>query len=668
MKLTDTHRIARVTCALGADALAFYRMRGHEALGRLAQWDLELLAEDSNIDIAKLLGQDLSVSIEIPGGGVREFNGIVTAFELARPASTRPNRPALFRATVRPRLWLLTRASHCRFFHRMTTPEIIAKVLADYHIDFENKCSASYPSLEHCTQYRETDFDFVSRLAEREGIYYYVQHRGSKHTLILTDSPHVHEAIPHYDALLFRPAQTAPREHEWIYAWHAGAEVQTGIVEVNDYDFEKPSQSEQQGLVARARRSEPFDAALYTMQEHAVGYTRAEDAERYARVNAEAHQAANSCVSGRATVRGIWPGGLIRLAEHPLAQQNGEYLIVAADYSINSDDYLSTADNPALAHVFDCAFRAVPGDAGFRPARVTRRATIAGPQTARVVGPAGEETHTDKYGRIKVQFHWEQLGSQASRDSLQRCWVRVAQPWAGKGYGAFFLPRIGQEVLVHFIEGDPDQPLVIGSVYNAAQTAPYALPAKMARTTIKSQSTKGGNGFNEMRFDDTKDDEQMFFHAERDMETWVGHDALARIGRERHVIVESHDLARCGGNRSDAVKGNHSGHIGGKYSLDVGGDTQMKTAGNFALGVGVNVDIKGSANVTIEAGATLTLKAGGNTIVLGPSGIAINAAGPVTIDGATVQINCGGAGGAAGASGASPDAPADPRQADDGSR
>lgn len=305
---------------------------------------------------------------------------------------------------------------------------------------------------------------------------------------------------------------------------------------------------------------------------------------------------------------------------------------------------------------------------GLSSERITPRATIAGPQTARVVGPEGEEIHTDKYGRIKVQFHWEQLGPEASRESLQRCWVRVAQPWAGKGYGAFFLPRIGQEVLVHFIEGDPDQPLVIGSVYNAAQTTPCALPEKMARTTIKSHSTKGGNGFNEMRFDDTKGAEQMFFHAERDMETWVGNDALARIGNERHVIVEGHDFARCGGNRSDAVKGSHSGRIGGKCSLDVGGDTQMKTARNFALGAGVNVDIKGGANVTIEAGATLTLKAGGNTIVLGPSGIAINAAGPVTIDGATVQINCGGAGAAAGAASASPDAPAEPREADDGSR
>jgi type VI secretion system secreted protein VgrG len=246
--------------------------------------------------------------------------------------------------------------------------------------------------------------------------------------------------------------------------------------------------------------------------------------------------------------------------------------------------------------------------------------------------------------------------------------VRVAQPWAGKGFGAFFLPRIGQEVLVDFIEGDPDQPLVIGSVHNAAQMPPYTPAGKMARTTLKTNSTKGGNGFNEMRFDDAKGAEQLFFHAERNFDTWVGHDALARIGNERHVIVEKSDFARCGGDRSDALDGSHSGRIGGKYSLDVGADTQHKTGANLALSAGGNVDLKGAANVTIEAGSTLTLKAGGNTIVLGPQGIAISASGPVTIDGVLVKINCGGAGGGASAMSARPDAPADPQQADDGSQ
>ncbi|SAK74840.1 Rhs element Vgr protein [Caballeronia hypogeia] len=668
MMLTDTNRIARVTCALGENALVLYRMRGREELGRLAQWDLELLADRSNLDIAQMLGSNFSLSLEIPSGGRREYNGIVTAFELARPASAQPNLPAMYRATVRPRLWLLTRASHCRFFHRMTVPAIIGHVFADYGIDFENKCTATYPSLEHCAQYRETDFDFVSRLAEREGIYYFIAHEGGKHRLILADSSQAHGPTPYCAELPFRPQPAAPHEHACIYAWSTGGEVAAGIVEINDYDFEKPSQSAQQGLVARALRTTRFDPAVYAMQEHAPGYTQHADAERLASAHAEAHQASNVRVNARTTARAIWPGGLVRLIWHPLESQNREHLIVSAEYAINSDDYLSTLDAHARPPVFDCQFRALPRDAGFRAARSTPRARVAGPQTAVVVGPKGEEIHTDKYGRIKVQFHWEQLQPEASRESLLRCWVRVAQPWAGKGYGAFFLPRIGQEVLVQFIEGDPDQPLVIGSVYNAAQTPPCELPRKMARTTLKSNSTKGGNGFNEMRFDDTKGAEQLFFHAERDLETWVKHDALTRIGGERHVIVEQDEFVRCGGERSDNVRGSQRVRIGGKYSLDVGGDTQHKSGANISVGAGVNVDVKGGTNVTIEAGEVLTLKAGGNTIVLSSSGIAISTAGRVTIDGAVVQINCGGGGGGAGAASASPDGPTEPRQADDGSK
>ncbi|SAL49887.1 Rhs element Vgr protein [Caballeronia humi] len=668
MMLTDTHRIARIACALGPDALVLHRMHGREELGRLAQWDLELLAERSDLDIATMLGSDLSLALELPAGGEREFNGIVAAFELARPASTKPNRPALYRATVRPRLWLLTRASHCRFFYQKTVPGIISEVLSGYHIDFENKCAAQYPSLEHCAQYRESDFDFVSRLAEREGIYYYLEHSNGKHKLVLTDSSQVHAATPHGRPLPFRPLAAAPGEHECVYAWSTGGEVQTGIVETNDYDFENPTQSEQQGLVARALRPQPFDRPVFAMQEHGLGYSRHDDADRYAKAHVQAYEAANVRVSGRTTARCIWPGGLIQLTEHPVREQNGEYLVVSAEYELNADTYLSTPDATAQPVVFDCAFTAQRRATAFRAARITPRARVAGPQTAVVVGPSGEEIHTDKYGRIKVQFHWEQLAAPGSRGTLQRCWVRVAQPWAGKGWGAFFLPRIGQEVLVDFIEGDPDQPLVTGSVHNAAQMPPLDLPAKSARTTLKSNSTKGGNGFNEMRFDDTKGSEQLFFHAERNLDAWVKYDALMRVGHERHVLVEKNDFARCGGDRSDALAGNHSGRIGGKLSLDVAQDTQHKSGTNLVLTAGANVDIKGAVNVTIEAGTLLTLKAGGNTIVLGPAGIAINAAGPVTIDGALVKINCGGAGAGSGAISASPDAPVDPQPADDGTR
>lgn len=668
MMLTDSNRAIRLKCALQADGLVLFRMRGHEELGRLARWDLELLAERSDLSVASMLGSDLSVSLELPGGGEREFNGIVTAFELVRPASVNPNRPAAYRAAVRPRLWLLTRASHCRFFYEMTVPAIVSEVLAAYQIDFDNRCTASYPSREHCAQYRESDFDFVSRLLEHEGIYYYFEHHSGKHKLILADSPQVHTATPHYAQIPYRAQLAAPSEFECVYAWSCGGEVQAGISEVNDYDFEKPVQSAQQGLLSRALRTQPLDPVLYAIQEHGVGYTRHADADRYAQAHVQLHQSANERLSGRTTARGIWPGGLFTLSGHPRGDQNGEYLVVSARYELQADTYLSAREASAPRFVFDSSFTALRHDSAFRTARLTPRPRVCGPQTAVVVGPSGEEIHTDKYGRIKVQFHWEQFAPPAGDQALQRCWVRVAQAWAGQQWGAFFLPRIGQEVLVEFIEGDPDRPIVTGSVYNAAQMPPYALPEHAARTTFRSNSTKGGNGFNEMRFEDSKGNEQLFFHAERNLDTYVKHDALYWIGHERHVIVKGDDLAQCSGNRSDALTGNHNGKIDGKLSLDVGQDTQHKSGMNLALSAGENVDIKGGMNVTIEAGIMLTLKAGGNTIVLGPEGIAISGAGPVTIDGPMVQINCGGGGGGAGAQSASPDAPADPQNADDGSR
>jgi type VI secretion system secreted protein VgrG len=668
MMLTDVDRPIRLKSALEAQGLVLFRMRGHEELGRLAQWDLELLAERSDLAVATLLGSEVSLSIELPGGGEREFNGIVTAFELARPASTQPNRPAAYRATVRPRLWLLTRGSHCRFFHDMTVPAIVSRVLTDYQIDFDNRCSASYASREHCAQYRETDFEFVSRLLEHEGIYYYFEHHAGKHTLILADSSQVHTATPHYAQIPYRSQIAAPSEYECVYAWSCGGEVQAGIAEVNDYDFEKPVQSAQQGLLTRARRTQPLDPALYVTQEHGAGYTQHDDAERYAQAHVQVHQAANERLSGRTSARGIWPGGLFTLSGHPRADQNAEYLVVSAQYELQSDTYLTAQETASQPFVFDSSFTALRHDSAFRAARVTPRPRVAGPQTAVVVGPSGEEIYTDKYGRIKVQFHWEQFAPPEGDQVLQRCWVRVAQAWAGQQWGAFFLPRVGQEVLVEFIEGDPDRPIVTGSVYNAAQMPPYALPEHSARTTLKSNSTKGGNGFNEMRFDDTKGTEQLFFHAERNLDTYVKHDALYWIGNQRHVIVKGDDLAQCGGNRSDALTGNHNGKIGGKLSLDVAQDTQHKSGMNLALSAGENVDIKGGMNVTIEAGMMLTLKAGGNTIVLGPEGIAISGAGLVTIDGPMVQINCGGGGGGMGAQSASPDAPTDPQQADDGSQ
>ncbi|WP_179401426.1 type VI secretion system Vgr family protein [Burkholderia guangdongensis] len=676
MTTRDPHRQVSVTCAAAGDDLKFLRLTGTEELGRLSRFQLELLSTSNALKPGDLLGQDISVELSLPAGGERQINGIVTAFRIAVPGDKTRNRMARYEATVRPRLWLLTRASHCRFFYEMTVPDIVTKVLQDYNVDLSNKCAATYPTLEHCAQYRETDFDFVSRLLEREGIYYYFEHSGGKHTLVLTDSGDVHAPLDHYPTISYDPGYGPLTEKEGIYDWMAGAELQTGTYEVNDYDFEKPSASNQQGLLSRSTRPTAYDAPVYTMQEHLTGHVQSSDGDRYAKVGVEIRQTRNDSITGRSTVRAIWPGGLFKLTGHATDDQNRDYLVVRATYEINSDEYVSTR-NVSLPF-FDCDFVALRKENHFRSERLTPRPVVGGPQTAVVVGPDGDEIHTDKYGRIKVQFHWEQFAPPANaNERMKRCWARVSQGWAGKNWGAFFLPRIGQEVIVDFIEGDPDRPLVTGSVYNASLMPPYALPANSALSTLKSNSTKGGGGYNEVRFDDTKGSEQLFFHAEKDHETWIKNDTLTNVANDRHLKIGGNEFvevdgachetvkgarnAQVNGTRSDAVQGDQNTQVDGSVSLKAGQNLQEKVGANWAIEAAANIHIKAGANVVIEAGAMLTLKVGGAFVVIDPMS--------VSVVGTPIKLNSGGSAGSGdGASPTAPTAPTAPTDADDGTK
>jgi type VI secretion system secreted protein VgrG len=659
MTTIDTSRHVAVSCAPAGKDFLFLRMTGSDELGRMSEYRVDLLSTSNEIQAGDLLGHDITIAIDLPGGRERQINGIVTAFRITAPGDRTRNRMARYEAIVRPRLWLLTRASHNRFFHEKTVPQIITTVLQDYHVTFNNKCTASYPPIEHCAQYRETDFDFVSRLMEREGIYYYFEHEHSKHTLILTDSADVHMPIPCYGKIPYDAWYEPGNEKECVYHWSAGGELQTGTYEVNDYDFEKPSSSNQQGLLSRATRPTAYDPPVYTMQEHLSGHVQAEDGERYAQVGVQIRQTLNDSITARSTARGICPGGVFKLQGHAHDALNRDYLVVSTTYEVNSDAYMSTyGDNQALPF-FDCSFTALRKDNHFRSERTTPRALAAGPQTAVVVGPDGEEIFTDKYGRIKVQFHWEQFEPPTDATArMMRCWVRVSQGWAGKRWGTFFVPRVGQEVLVEFIEGDPDRPLVTGCVYNANTMPPYDLPANMAFSTLKSNSTKNGGGFNEMRFGDTKGDEQLFFHAEKDEETWVKNNQLTNIGNDRHMNITGNEFIAVTGARHDAVTGDQNAQVDGNASLTVSQKLQEKVGMSYAMDAGMNVHIKAGMNIVIEAGASITLKAGGAFIVVGPTSVAVS--------GTPILLNSGGA--AQAGDGSSPTAPTAPKDADDGTK
>ncbi|WP_250517082.1 type VI secretion system tip protein TssI/VgrG [Caballeronia sp. INDeC2] len=653
--MPSTERHVRMRCAPLGDDAVFMRMSASEALGRLSRFEIAFLSTRNDIDPGTALGHNLSVTLDYPAGGSREFNGIVTTLRLLIPGDTTKNRMARYEAVVHPRMWLLTRAMHRRFFYQRTVPQIVSKVLESYDIDFRNACTASYAPLDHCVQYRETDFDFVSRLMEREGIHYFFEHGGGKHTLVLADSGAVHRPIAHYETVPFQAWDGPEQDEECVYRWVSGATLETGRYEVNDYDFEKAQVSNSEGLVSRATRSAPYDPPRYLMQEHLTGHLKAGDGERLARINVEIHRTRNDAIEGRATARGIAAGGLFRLRDHPGSKQNRQYLVTENHAEVVSDAYVSS--NDPTQPIFDCSFRAIRSDNTFRSPRTTPAPRVAGPQTAVVIGPPGEEILTDQYGRVKVRFHWEQLTQTDSAGPLDRCWVRVAQGWANRRWGAMVLPRIGQEVLVEFIEGDPDRPVITGAVYNSTNMPPYELPAQSAVSTFKSQSTKGGNGYNEVRFDDSKGGEQMFFHAERDHETWIKHDALMSVSGERHVSIGGGEFRATRGARNDSVMGDSTSRVLGRVSAASMTTHDQFVGEAYSLDAGAAVRIKAGAAVEIEASATIALRAGASYILIGPETIEMSSF-PIPLGPGVPPVPLA----------VPPAPPAPPRDADDGTR
>ncbi|OCT31003.1 type VI secretion system Vgr family protein [Pseudomonas putida] len=613
MPVTQANREIAVTCVLAPDTLLFRRMTAREGLSTLSEYHIDLYSERTDLDLDDLLATPLTVAVELPKGGQRHFSGLVTRFAY----TGRQGRFATYHAVVRPWLWLLTRSSDCRIFQQRNVPDIVQAVFAPYTLaDVDTSgLSASYPALEYCVQYRESDFDFVSRLLEQAGIYYFFRSAAGRHTLVLADGYGAHAPAPGYAQVRYLPAEDqAMRDSEVIYDWRMSGEVEPGAWALQDYDFEKPSAN----LLVKSTQARPYAQSRFERYDYPGKYRERPQGETLARHQLEARHTSYRRIEGATRARGLFPGALFTLSEHPRGDQNQQVLVLAAEYELSSDTYEPTRpEDPAP--VLTCRFTALPRQQDYRPPCLTPRPLVHGPQTAKVVGKAGEEIWTDPYGRIKVQFHWDREGQENENSS---CWIRVAQGWAGKRWGSLFLPRIGQEVVVSFLEGDPDRPLVTGSVYNAEVMPPYNLPEQATRSTLKSHSSKGGNGYNELRFEDRKGAEQVFIHAERNFDQRIERDALDWVGGERHSRVAKDLRERIGGDRHQHVLGDRTEKAVGSVSQAAGRDLQLDGALKASLSGGTDVHIKGGMNVVIEAGASITLKAGGSFLTLGPTIIA----------------------------------------------
>ncbi|MFB0553033.1 MAG: type VI secretion system Vgr family protein [Phycisphaerae bacterium] len=644
MAETQKYREIEIATPLGEDVLLLTNMSGTEQLGRPFRFELELTSEDHQIKYTDIVGQNVTIRLNLSEDKTRYFNGFVSRFTQTLSAGGL----ASYRATVVPWLWFLTRTADCRIFQEMTVPDIIEKVFRDHGFtDFERSLSSSYRTWPYCVQYRETDFNFVSRLMEQEGIYYFFKHENGKHSLVLADSASAHESYPELEELEYHPADKGTKAKECISDWVVGTYLQPGSYALKDFDFENTKKD----LQARAKVEREHAAATFEIYDYPGEYTEVKpDGEDYARKRIEELQAQYEVVSAESDARGVCTGCTFKLIDHPRDDQNKKYLITSANYNINAGEFYSGSQTGGEG-VYSCSFTAIDATQPFRSPRITPKPSIPGPQTAMVVGKSGEEIWTDEYGRVKVQFHWDR---RSKADENSSCWIRVAQLWAGKKWGAMYIPRIGQEVIVEFLEGDPDQPIITGRVYNDQAMPPYELPSEKTKSTLKSNSSKGGGGFNEIRFEDKKDSEQVFIHAQKDHDVRVENDLKEWIGNNRHLIVTADQMEQVDGDKHLTVAGDQNEKIDGTISIEAGEDIQEKAGSNYGFEAGSDIHIKGGMNVVIEAGTQLTIKAGSSFVDLSSSG--------VSISGTMVNINSGGSAGSG--AGCSPDAPKPPEEAD----
>ncbi|MCK6556308.1 type VI secretion system tip protein VgrG [Candidatus Binatia bacterium] len=641
MAYTQDDRLIALDTPLGKDVLLLQSFTGVEGVSKLFSFQLALLSEQPAIEAQEILGKGAAITLTLGDGSARYFNGHVSRFV---QAETTP-RLTHYRLEMVPWLWFLTRTADCRIFQNQTIPQIVERIFKDLNFaDYRLNLRGNYAPREYCVQYRETDFDFVSRLMEEAGIFYFFEHTVDKHVLVLADSPTAHEPCPGLPRA--RIEAGGGDDDDCITVWHTDHALISGKYTVGDFSFETPSTNL---LATSAARATVGDNAALELYDFPGAYARKNEAETLARIRMEAEEATRQTVSGAGRCRAFSPGYRFELQGHFRAGRNVAYVLTEVRHDATAGSAYGTGEGEGerYANEFVCLPHSVP----FRPPRLTPKPTVQGVQTAIVVGPKGEELHTDRLGRVRLQFHWDREGKYDEKSS---CWVRVGQHWAGKRWGTVFLPRIGQEVIVAFVEGDPDRPLVVGRVYNAEQMPPYALPGEQTRSTIKSSSSKGGGGFNELRFEDKKGKEQVFFHAERQQDVRVKQDTREWVGRNRHLIVVGNQLEEVKGDKHLKVSGDRNEQVDGSVSLKVGMDHDRKVGMKFAEDAGMEIHLKGGMNVVIEAGMTVTLKAGAGFVTVGPAGVAIS--------GTPIMINSGGAAGSG--SGASPDPPKAPKEAD----
>ena len=598
---SQKHRELEFISPLGNDVLLLHKFKAVEELGRPYNFELTLRSNQENIDFESLLGQNVSVRLDVSGNQERYFNGYVTKFSQGENAEGF----ATYYATVSPWLWFLQRTNDCRIFQEQKATDIIEAVFRDNgYTDYEIRLSNEYRSREYTVQYRESDFNFVSRLMEEEGIYYFFKHDEGMHTLVLCDTYSSHEMIPAYSAIPYYPPDSTTIRHEdTINNWKQEREVLSGSVALNDYDF-KLSRANIHNNYEYPKAHNKAEDEVY---DYPGNYITSDEGRHYARMRQEEMHCRYAVIKGKSTAREFTAGGLMKMVKHPRDDQNIEYLITKVIHKADQDAFGSTKKG-AAGFIYKNKFQVVESHAPFRAECKNTPPTVEGPQHAMIVGPSGEEIYCDEFGRVKVQFPWDRYGENNENSS---CWIRVSQGWAGGSWGNMAIPRIGQEVIVDFYEGNPDRPIITGRTYNDATKVPYPLPANKTKMTIKSNTHKG-TGFNELRFEDEAGQEEVFIHAQKDQNNVVLNNETTEVGVNRTEHVGNNETITIDNDRTETVHHDEKITIDNNRTESVGVDEKISIGNNRDEDVGVNEKISIGSNQTVSIGKNRKVSIGKN--------------------------------------------------------
>jgi type VI secretion system secreted protein VgrG len=623
----EENRYLFIESKLGRNELLLESFTGSEGISQLFSYQLELLSENKRIKFEDILGQEVSFGIQ----GVEErrhprfIHGIVTAFAQL-PDTSRLSR---YRAIVSPKLWILTQKHNCRIFQNLSVPDILKEVLTGMEVVWE--LQGSYNPREYCVQYRETDFNFLSRLIEEEGIFYFFRFSKESHRLVISDNKASHQDMPGRASLTYEEVTGGVRDESRICSWIKTQALSPGRFSMQDYNFESPQTNLQtsQDILPTAmvgkinHKLKVAGNDQYEFYDYPGRYDSKGTGKDLTKHAMEQIEMSQFSIQGESNVFHLTPGYRFTLANHPNA--DGAYILTAVTHSASEGGFHSAADvgNNQYAN----SFRSIPYSLQFRSAQIAVKPHVRGCQTAVVVGPSGEEIYTDKYGRVKVQFHWDREGRNNESSS---CWIRVATHWAGRQWGAIHLPRIGHEVVVDFLEGDPDRPIIVGSVYNAMNMPPYDLPDNKTQSGIKSDSSPRYDGYNQIRFEDMKDREEFLMHAQKDMNTTIENDETWNVKHDEKIEVENDRTTRIANDDKTTVENDMKLTVFRDRTTDIMGadsETVFKDS---------TVKIMGSESRTIVSRRSTTITGTDSLTVAGT--ISITASG-VTITAPTITLN-----------------------------